>query len=82
MSFSKELAEFRTNRRAQIPPESLAVIDRAIEDLRNSGILEKCLTKGDAAPDFTGQTAQGEAVELSRLLAHGSVVLSFYRGGW
>ncbi len=82
MSFSKELAEFREKRRAQIPPESLTVIDGSIERLRKSDILEKCLKVGDAAPNFKGSNVHGEEVKLTRLLEKGSVVLSFYRGGW
>ncbi len=82
MSLSREIAEFREKRRAQIPPDALAVIDGAIERLRRSGIPEKCLKQGDVAPDFKSRNVLGEEVELSRLQQKGPVVLSFYRGGW
>lgn len=40
------------------------------------------LAVGDAAPDFALPDAMGRETRLSRLLARGPVVLTFYRGSW
>lgn len=42
----------------------------------------KALKKGDKAKEFTLNNARGEAVGLSSLLEKGTVVLTWYRGGW
>jgi len=37
---------------------------------------------GEPAPDFTLPNAGRQPIGLKELLAHGPVVLSFYRGRW
>jgi hypothetical protein len=82
VSFKEELDTLRQQRRSQIPPEHLAVIDGAIEELTRLGITQQCLKVGDLAPDFELLNAGGKPVKLSELLNRGPVVLNFYRGGW
>lgn len=82
MSFIEELDSLRRQRRSQIPPDHLAVIDGAIEALTRSGIAERCLKVGDLTPDFELLNAGGNPVKLSDLLARGPVVLNFFRGVW
>ena len=64
------------------PKEAIEVMQRATEELLQSGIAEKAKGKGDAAPDFTLANYQGQPVSLSQKLSEGPVVLGFYRGGW
>lgn len=64
------------------PEGVLAVVHRAAEDLRNSGILERALGVGAKAPDFKLNNAEGEPVRLLSMLSQGPVVLGFYRGRW
>jgi len=82
LSFTEELDSLRQQRRSQIPPDHLAVIDGAIAELTRSSITKQCLKVGDLAPDFELPNAGGKPVKLSELLARGPVVLNFYRGGW
>ena len=82
MSFTEELETLRQQRRSQIPPEHLAVIDGVIEGLARSGMTQRCLKAGDSAPDFELLNARGKPVKLSNLLARGPAILNFYRGGW
>jgi hypothetical protein len=82
MSLTEELAERREVARKHIPADKLSVMDRAIEDLEQSGITASCLKEGDTAPDFVLPNAVGEWVSLTKLVTKGPVVLSFYRGGW
>ena len=82
MSLTQDLAHLREESRRKIPEDNLAVMDRAVEDLARSGLVEAALSKGDTAPDFVLPNAVGRSVSLSELLEQGPVVLSFYRGGW
>lgn len=68
--------------RARIPRDALAIMDAAVSTLADSGLDERSLAVGAAAPPFTLPDATGTAVALSSLLARGPVVLAFYRGGW
>jgi peroxiredoxin len=65
-----------------MPPELRARVDGAIEELRNSGIESRCLAVGDKIPEFALPDMRGKLHDVSKLLARGPVVLSFYRGGW
>ena len=82
MSLKDKLDAMREAAKGRIPPEVRAVMERAIDDLRRSGILARVPKVGDHAPDFTLPNAQGEPVSLAGLRARGPVVLSFYRGRW
>tara|TARA_B100001989_G_scaffold219426_1_gene171372 strand:+ start:1235 stop:1873 length:639 start_codon:yes stop_codon:yes gene_type:complete len=50
--------------------------------MAESGNDPKIMCVGDYAPDFVLPNAYNEPRKLSKLLEHGPVVLSFYRGGW
>lgn len=58
------------------------IYKEGIEDVANSGILDKALNVGDTAPNFKLTNALGESVELSEYLKKGKVILTWYRGGW
>jgi peroxiredoxin len=78
-----ELNEARDYYRNEvIPPEKLAVMDRATDELVASGLKDASLKEGDHVAVFTLTGARGEVVRLQSLLATGPVVISFYRGGW
>ena len=64
------------------PPEIIKNIQAAIEEVDDSGILDKVLKDGDRAPDFELPDATGEKVKLSTLLQNGPVILTWYRGNW
>lgn len=82
MSLTQALADLRAQSRGKIPEEALAQMDRATEELANSGIADRSLKECDRAPNFTLPDATGQSVELQSLLKKGPVVISFYRGQW
>ncbi len=82
MSLQEQLDELRAKSKTRIPPETQAVMQRSIDELRASGILSRAPKVGDRAPDFTLPNAAGQPVSLAGLLAKGPVVVSFYRGRW
>ena len=82
MTLQEKLDSLREASKGRIPPETRAVMERSIEDLRASGIMQRVARVGQPAPDFTLPNATGSSVRLVDLRAHGPVVLSFYRGRW
>jgi hypothetical protein len=82
MSLEDKLAAIREMAKTRQPPEVRAVMQKAIEDLRAAGILDRVAKVGSAASDFTLPNAAGQLVSLAALRASGPVVVSFYRGRW
>jgi AhpC/TSA family protein len=82
MSLEEKLAAIREMAKTRQPPEVRAVMQKATDDLRASGIMDRVARVGAPAPDFTLPNAAGQPVSLAALRARGPVVLSFYRGRW
>ena len=82
MTLEARLATIRDAARTRIPSETRAVMEHAIDELRRSDALQRIARVGQSAPDFTLPDVAGAPVRLKALLAHGPVVLSFYRGRW
>ena len=82
MGLQDKLDEYKKSFLEKAPPEAVAVMQRATEDLKNSGILDRVLKVGAAAPEFSLPDENENLVELKGLLARGPVVISFYRGVW
>ena len=82
MTLTQDLQQLREQLRANHPDQVKATMDRATQDLINSGIAETALKVGDRIPNFTLPNAVGNSVELQSLLKNGPVVIAFYRGGW
>ena len=82
MTLQETLDAYQARARAKRPAEWQAIMDRATEELRRSGIAERSLKVGDPAPDFALTNATGHTIRSAELLAQGHLVVSFYRGGW
>ena len=82
MSLQEQLDAMRAQSKTRIPPETQAVMQRSVDALRASGILNRVPKIGDRAPDFTLPNAAGQPVGLASMLARGPAVVSFYRGRW
>ncbi len=78
----EELDAQRERSRATRPPEINQAIARGLDRLRESGIVERAVGIGDQAPEFALPNVSGREVRLGERLAHGPVVLAFYRGVW
>ena len=81
-TLAERLDAIRASAKTRIPPEAQAVMQRSIDDLRASGLVNRIARAGQPAPKFSLPNAAGEQVSLDSLLARGPVVLSFYRGRW
>lgn len=82
MSLAEQLDKIRAGGAKRIPPERLAIMHRATDDLRNSSIMNGVIKVGDPLPAFALPNADGLEVRSSDLLARGAVVLSVFRGSW
>ena len=82
MTLQDKLDALRAGAKERLPAEALAAMQRATEDLRASGIMERVLGPGAAAPDFELGNVRGETVSSRRLLGQGPLVVTFYRGFW
>ena len=82
MNLIEELKAKKEASSKAIPKEKLEIMARGTEALKNSSLSEKALKVGDLIPDFELPNALGNKISLKSLLSKGSVVISFYRGGW
>lgn len=81
-SLNEKLKEVSHEIGKQIPQESQQLLAGFIEDLRESGVAEQALNKGDRIRHFELPNAVGTVVSSMDLLARGPLVISFYRGAW
>ena len=63
-------------------PAKLELMHRATEELRQAVTMRPPLGVGDHIPEFHLRSVAGSTVHSQDLLAHGPLVLSFYRGVW
>jgi hypothetical protein len=82
MSLEEKLAATRAGAATRIPPERQAIMHRATEDLRRSGILDRIVKPGQRMPAFELDNHDGRRVASEDLLGGGPLVLSFFRGSW
>jgi peroxiredoxin len=69
-------------KQSRMSEEDKVVAKRNLDMLIQSGLVEQSIKEGEQAPDFVLPNGRGEETRLSDLLAHGPVVLVFYRGAW
>ncbi|OUJ14663.1 peroxiredoxin-like family protein [Acetobacter sp. DsW_063] len=87
MTLQDRLDAFKADFEAGKPPYNVphSVIEtmrRATAELIASGAAGRALKAGDKAPVFTLEDPDGKPMSSRDLLAHGPLVVSFYRGVW
>jgi hypothetical protein len=82
MSLKAELTALQIRLEAKRPPDVIAQMHRAVDELRVSGAPARVLKPGSRMPDFTLPGADGQPVSSRALLAGGPLVVTFYRGRW
>jgi hypothetical protein len=82
MMLAEKLDAIREGADKRIPPDKRAIMHRATDDLRASGILNRVIKPGDRLPPFALKNAFGQEVRSSELLAKGPLVLTVFRGSW
>jgi hypothetical protein len=82
MSLAQRLDALRQSFETRIPADKAAIMHRATEDLRSSGMLARIIKVGAKLPPFMLRNAHGQEVRSPDLLAKGAVVLTVFRGSW
>ncbi len=77
-----QLDEITANTRQLVQADRLAIGERAIAELFETGIEERILPVGAIAPDFALQDSNGKLVRSADMLALGPLVVKFFRGRW
>ncbi len=81
-SLQDQLDEITANTRHLVQADRLAVGERAVEELFASGIEQRILPVGAAAPAFALKDSNGKLVRSEDLLALGPLIVKFFRGRW
>ncbi len=81
-SLQEQLDALKARARSLLRPETIAVHDRAAEELQASGLASRILPVGATAPSFELPDRNGRLVRSADLLAQGRLVVSFFRGRW
>ena len=82
MSLKEQLDTYKAGFLERAAKEKIEAFDEGVEAVIKSGIVSKAINVNDQAPDVSLTNALGESVTLSEVLKKGSVVLTWYRGGW
>jgi cytochrome oxidase Cu insertion factor (SCO1/SenC/PrrC family) len=82
MSLAEKLKQIVEAAKERIPAETLGLMKKATQELRDSGISNGVLQEGAPLPPFELSNMNGELVSSTKLLEKGNLVLTFYRGVW
>lgn len=81
-SLTEQLRDKVDAAKAKTPTEKRKIMDDAIEQLRNSHVVDHSLKKGGTIPPFKLPNVDGKSIDSNSLLSQGPLVIVFYRGGW
>lgn len=81
-TLSQQLVDYKAGFIQRVPPERVAMMEKATAQLKSSGIERQALGVGDKIPDISLPNATGQMVRMANLWQQGVLVLTFYRGGW
>ncbi len=83
VSLQDQLDRIAQNTRKLVQSDRLAISEQATADLFNTGIEDRILLAGSAAPGFAlPDSPSGKLIRSADLLALGPLVINFFRGRW
>ncbi|ASP47684.1 peroxiredoxin-like family protein [Cognaticolwellia beringensis] len=82
MSLKAQIDAYNVKKEANLPAEVLALMNTTNEELIAQHVRDNALQVGQKVENFSLVNHRGATVELSKLLANGPVIISFYRGAW
>ena len=82
MGLQDQLNQLLAQSAKRIPADAAAIMATAMEELKQSNIVDNALRAGDSAPAFELPNEGGTLVSSVSLLEQGPLVISFYRGSW
>jgi peroxiredoxin len=77
-----QLDTITASTRELVPENRLAIGERAVQELLDSGLVEKILPVGAQAPSFELRDSSRRLVRSEDMLALGPLVVNFFRGRW
>lgn len=77
-----QLDAMREGAKERIPADWREVMERATQDLIDSGLADKARGQGDPLPPFELEDTEGRLVSSQALLDRGPLVVTWYRGVW
>ena len=81
MSLEESLAKLRQLSKERYGEERNKMV-AAMQEQKESGIVERAIKAGDKLPAFALPNTKGEIVTSDDLLSRGAVVLTVFRGHW
>ena len=81
-TLAQQLDRRREASAAKIPLEAKAVMARATQELRDSGLAERVPGVGQPFPHFELEDTDGSVFRSQEAVADGPLVVSVYRGVW
>lgn len=81
-SLTEQLKERAEVSAQNSPQKTRMIMENAIEELRNSTVMQSALKKGDKIPKFSLNDVKRGKVDSHELLKKGPLIITFYRGGW
>jgi hypothetical protein len=82
MSLQAKIKAYKQGMMKKVPQDTLDIMHRATEDLKNSGIMNHTIKIGDRAHDFALEDTRGDRGTLQDFLQNGPLVVTLYRGKW
>ena len=83
MTLTEQLKRLADNSAERHPGEAQVLMKNAIDELKQTTIIERAYKTGDSIPQIELPNAMGTFVNVQDILARKKkVVIAFYRGGW
>jgi peroxiredoxin len=82
LSLQDQLDEITHNTRQLVQADRLAIGEKAVTELFDTGIEDRILPVGAQAPEFTLKDSSGKLVRSRDLLDLGPLIIKFFRGRW
>ncbi|CAA6690519.1 MULTISPECIES: peroxiredoxin-like family protein [unclassified Lentimonas] len=82
MTTLREQTDAQIEKTRSAKPEFMQSVDDVLDEARNFEAGSHTPEIGAPAPDFELPDASGRRIALSKLLAKGPLIVSFYRGSW
>lgn len=82
MALKEKLDVLKANSAKKFPDDVKQTMQQSIENIQNSGLMQRFKNTGQAAPDFQLENTRSQVVGLDKLLAEGSLLINFFRGKW
>ena len=82
LSLQDQLDEITHNTRQLVQADRLAIGEKAVTELFETGIEDRILPVGVQAPEFALQDSNGKLVRSRDLLDLGPLIIKFFRGRW